>query len=65
VLGVILFFGGMELASSAHDEGDRADRIVLVVTAGVALWNPGVAYLSGLLLHHSARRGLIRLGDAP
>jgi hypothetical protein len=55
----------MELASSAHDEGDRADRIVLVVTAGVALWNPGVAYLSGLLLHHSARRGLIRLGDAP
>ena len=34
---------------------------VLVVTAGVALWNMGVAYLAGLLLHHGAQRGILRL----
>ena len=56
VLGVILFFGGVELASSIESDGDRAARIVQVVTAGVALWNPGAAYLAGLLLYHSARR---------
>ena len=64
VLGVILFFGGVELASSIENDGGRADRIVQVVTAGVALWNPGAAYLAGLLLYHSARRGLVRLGDS-
>ena len=64
VLGVILFFGGVELASSIESDGGRADRIVQVVTAGVALWNPGAAYLAGLLLFHSARRGLVRLGDS-
>ena len=63
VLGVILFFGGIELASSVGSGGDRADRTVQVVTAGIALWNPGVAYLGGLLLHHADRRGLVRLGD--
>jgi hypothetical protein len=62
VLGVILFFGGIELAASLNGPGDsRADRIVLVVTAGAALWNMGAAYLAGLLLFHANRRGLIRL----
>jgi MFS superfamily sulfate permease-like transporter len=62
VLGVILFFGGVELAVAANGEGfSRADRTVLVVTAGIALWNMGVAYLSGLVLHHAAARGIVRL----
>jgi MFS superfamily sulfate permease-like transporter len=64
VLGVILFFGGLELASSGESDGTRADRTVQMVTAGVALWNPGVAYLAGLLLHHSVRCGVVRLGDS-
>jgi hypothetical protein len=64
VLGVILFFGGMELAASLGGERyGRADRTVLVVTAGIAMWNMGVAYLAGLLLHHAARKGLVRLDD--
>jgi hypothetical protein len=42
----------------------RAERIVLVVTAGIALWNMGAAYLAGLLLHQAARRGLVRLDDS-
>jgi MFS superfamily sulfate permease-like transporter len=64
VLGVILLFGGMELAASVNGEPyTRADRTVLVVTAGIALWNMGAAYLAGLLLHHAARRGFVRLDD--
>ena len=62
VLGVILFFAGMELAtSSAGDESTRDDRTVLVVTAGIALWNMGVAYLVGLVLYHALRHRVARL----
>jgi MFS superfamily sulfate permease-like transporter len=65
ILGVILFFGGMELAASINGESyGRAERTVLVVTAGVALWNVGAAYLAGLLLHHASQRGLVRLDDS-
>ena len=46
-------------ASAMADASD--ERTVLVVTAGVALWNMGVAYLAGLLLHHGAQRGILRL----
>lgn len=62
VLGVILFFAGIELAVGLDGEAfSRSERTVLVVTAGIALWNMGVAYLAGLLLHHVARRGILRL----
>ncbi len=61
-LGVILFFGGIELAVGlSGDTFSRSERTVLVVTAGVALWNMGVAYLAGLLLHQAAQRGILRL----
>ena len=42
-------------------EPTRDDRTVLVVTAGIALWNMGVAYLVGLVLYHALRHRLIRL----
>jgi MFS superfamily sulfate permease-like transporter len=62
VLGVILFFGGIELAVGLNGETfSRGERTVLVVTAGIALWNMGVAYLAGLLLYHAAKRGVLRL----
>jgi MFS superfamily sulfate permease-like transporter len=62
VLGVILFFGGMELAASTNGEGvSRADRTVMVTTAGIALWNMGAGYLAGLALYHAIRRGIVRL----
>jgi MFS superfamily sulfate permease-like transporter len=62
VLGVILFFGGLELAAGVNGEPlSRADRTVSVVVAGIALWHMGLAYLAGLALHHAARRGLVRL----
>jgi MFS superfamily sulfate permease-like transporter len=62
ILGVILLFGGLELAASVNGEPfSRADRTVMVATAGIALWNMGAAYIAGLLLYHAARRGLFRL----
>jgi MFS superfamily sulfate permease-like transporter len=62
ILGVILFFGGLELAASVNGEPfSRVDRTVMVATAGIALWNMGAAYIAGLLIYHAARRGLFRL----
>jgi MFS superfamily sulfate permease-like transporter len=62
VLGVILFFSGIELAVGINGETfSRGERTVLVVTAGVAQWNMGVAYAAGLLLHHATQRGILRL----
>jgi hypothetical protein len=44
LVGVILFFGGLELASSVASDGfSPAERTVLVVTAGLALWNMGAS----------------------
>lgn len=62
MLGVILMFGGLELAASVtSEEFSHADRAILATTAGLALWNMGAAYLTGLLLYHAATRGIIRL----
>jgi MFS superfamily sulfate permease-like transporter len=62
LLGVILLFGGLELATGAlGDSLSRQDRYVLLLTAGIAMWNMGAGYLAGLLLHHATRRGFVRL----
>jgi hypothetical protein len=59
---VILLFGGLELAAgSSFEEDSSTNRAVLVLTAGLALWNMGIAYLTGLALYHAARRRLITL----
>lgn len=61
ILGVILFFTGLELASITRDIGnDRTDVYVMLVTAGFAMWNMGVAYLAGLALYYGARKGLLK-----
>ncbi len=62
LLGVILLFGGLELATGAlGDSPSKQDRYVLLLTAGIAMWNMGAGYLAGLLLHHATRRGVVRL----
>ena len=62
VLGVILLFGGLELAAGLQGgEGESQDRYVVVFTAAVAMWNMGAGYLVGLLLWHAMRRGWLRL----
>lgn len=62
VLGTILMFGGLELASGAVAVTDeRRARYVAAFTAAVAMWNMGAAYAAGLLLHEAERRGWVRL----
>jgi hypothetical protein len=62
LLGVILFFGGLELAAGVPGHSfEKQDRYVLLLTAGVSMWNMGAGYLAGLLLHYATRRGVVRL----
>lgn len=61
LLGVILLFGGLELAAGAHDDGrGKEDRYVMLLTAGVSMWNMGAGYLAGLLLWHAYQRGWVK-----
>jgi len=62
VLGVILFFAGLELAMSARDVGpEKSDYYILFVTAGFSLWNVGVGFLAGLIVYQLVTRGLFRV----
>lgn len=62
LLGVILMFGGLELAAGVQVSNlAKADRYVMAFTAGVALWNMGAAYVGGLALWYGLQRGWLRL----
>ena len=57
ILGVILFFAGVELALVVKDiKLKKQNLFVLLVTAGTAMWNMGVAYLAGLTLYYGLQR---------
>jgi hypothetical protein len=56
LLGVILFFGGLELATGAVGSAmAREDRYVFLLTAGLSMWNMGVGYLGGLAIWYVFR----------
>jgi len=62
ILGVILFFAGVELALVIRDlKLEKQNLFVLVVTAGVAMWNMGVAYLAGMLLYYALQHKWIKI----
>ncbi len=62
ILGVILFFAGVELAMVVRDiKLKKQNLFVLLVTAGVAMWNMGVAYLAGLLLYYGLQRRWVKV----
>ncbi len=62
ILGVILFFAGVELALVIRDvKLKRQNLFVLLVTAGTAMWNMGAAYLAGLLLYYGLERRWIKV----
>ncbi len=62
ILGVILFFAGVELALVVKDiKLKKQNLFVLLVTAGTAMWNMGVAYLAGLILYYSLQRRWVRV----
>lgn len=62
VLGVILFFAGSELAITVKDIGDKkTDIYVMIIVAGFAMWNMGVAFLMGVILDNALRRGWLKI----
>ncbi len=62
ILGVILFFAGVELALVVKDiRVKKQNLFVLLVTAGTAMWNMGVAYLAGLILYYGLQRRWIKV----
>jgi MFS superfamily sulfate permease-like transporter len=62
ILGVILFFAGIELALVVQDvKLKKQNLFVLLVTAGAAMWNMGVAYLAGLILYYGLQRRLFKI----
>jgi MFS superfamily sulfate permease-like transporter len=62
VLGVILFFAGSELAIVVRDIGEKkSDFYVMLIVAAFAMWNMGVAFLVGVILDNSLRRGWIKV----
>ena len=61
ILGVILFFTGLELASITRDIGSkRSDVYIMLVTAGLAMWNMGVAFLAGLALYYGVEKRILK-----
>lgn len=56
VLGVILFFAGLELAVTARNIDQKSDSYVMLITAGFALWNMGIGLLAGLAIQELTRR---------
>jgi predicted benzoate:H+ symporter BenE len=61
ILGVILFFAGTELAIVVRDIGNKkAEFYVMIIVAAFAMWNMGVAFLVGVILDNSLRRGWLK-----
>ena len=61
-LGVILFLTGAQLALGACDiSKDKGERFATVVTAALAIWNVGLAFVVGSLVYLLSRRGWLKL----
>jgi MFS superfamily sulfate permease-like transporter len=62
ILGVILFLTGAQLALSGSDlSQDRGERFVTVITAALAVWNVGIAFLIGIAAYWLLKRNFLRL----
>jgi hypothetical protein len=52
ILGVILFFTGAQLALGGTDlTEDKNERFVTAITAALAVWNVGIAFLVGIVAY--------------
>jgi len=50
------------LASITRDiGGKKSDIYIMLVTAGLAMWNMGVAYLAGLALYYAVQKQVLRI----
>lgn len=63
VLGVILFVTGAQLAlgTCAAKGFGKKENFAMLVTAAFGLWNIGIGFIAGLLLHQALQRGIVKL----
>ncbi|CAG0957007.1 hypothetical protein BURK1_00507 [Burkholderiales bacterium] len=62
ILGVILFLTGAQLALGAcRFSADKGERLATVITAALAVWNVGIAFVAGCAVWWIARRGWLKL----
>lgn len=62
VLGVILFLTGGQLAlGSSAFPAERGNRIVLLLTAALCMWNVAAGFIVGVALHHLNKRHLLQM----
>ncbi|OGN91194.1 MAG: sulfate transporter [Chloroflexi bacterium RBG_13_48_17] len=62
IVGVILFFAGLELASIVWDiRRKKEDIYVMLVTAGIAIINIGIAFVAGLALYYALQRRVVKV----
>jgi MFS superfamily sulfate permease-like transporter len=62
VLGLILLLAGLELAAVVpHAPTDRSERLVMLATAALVMFNMAAGFVTGLVLWHLSRRGWLRL----
>lgn len=61
VLGVVLFFAGLQLAmGSRNSSNEKSNRLLVLMTAGLTFWNVGFAVLFAIVAHHAARKGWVQ-----
>lgn len=63
VLGVILFITGAQLAlgTCAAKGFGKKENFAMLVTAAFGLWNIGIGFVVGALLHHALQRNIVKL----
>jgi len=62
ILGVILFLTGAQLALGACDiSKNKGERFVMMITAALAVWNVGIAFVVGVAAYWLNKRGLLRV----
>lgn len=62
VLGAILFLTGAQLALGSCDfSKDKGERFATLITAGLSVWNIGLAFVIGMVVYHLLKRRLIKL----
>lgn len=63
VLGVILFITGAQLAlgTCAAKGFGKKENFAMLVTAAFGLWNIGIGFVVGMLLHQALQRDIVKL----
>ena len=61
ILGVILLFAGLKLATMSREIGnDKKDFYLMILTAAFSLWNIGIGFLVGLIAQELLKRNWLR-----